>query len=70
MFMCASILSACMYVHHKCAWCSWSPEEGIGSPGTGIGNGCELPGGWGTKPGPSAERGKFLAAEPSLQCLA
>ena len=33
-----SVLLTCMYVHHMRAW---KPEEGIGSPGTGVTDGCE-----------------------------
>jgi hypothetical protein len=31
-----SVLSACVSVHHMHAWCPQRPEEGIGSPGTGV----------------------------------
>ena len=36
-----------MYCLHEClmycvhAWCLWKPEEGIGSPGTGLTEGSE-----------------------------
>ena len=32
-FMCMDILPACMPVYHLCIW---SPEEGLGSPETGV----------------------------------
>jgi hypothetical protein len=32
-----------MYIHHICTWCLWRSEEGAGSPGTGVSDGCELP---------------------------
>lgn len=25
-----------LFVHQFCAWCLWRPEQGVGSPGTGI----------------------------------
>jgi len=33
------VLSACMYVHHVCAWCPWRSEVGVGST---VMHGCEL----------------------------
>ena len=30
-------------VHTVHVWCPWMPEEGIRTPGTGVGEGCELP---------------------------
>lgn len=45
-FMHISVLSACIFVHHICAWYLWSPEDGIGSPGTVIIDGYELPCVW------------------------
>jgi hypothetical protein len=42
-FMCLSVLPACMYVYYVCAWCPQRSEESIGSPGTGIIDGWELP---------------------------
>lgn len=33
---------ACMSVHHLCACCSQRPRKGIGSPGNGLTDGCEL----------------------------
>lgn len=37
------VLSACMTVYYVCGWCSLWSEEGIGSPGTGVVGGYELP---------------------------
>ena len=34
-FMCMSVLSASMCVHHVCAWCLWSLEEDVTSSGSG-----------------------------------
>lgn len=37
------VLSACMYMHHMCDWCSQKTED-VGSPGTRvIIDGYELP---------------------------
>lgn len=33
----------CMHVYHIHAWCLRRSELGIGSPGTGVLDGCELP---------------------------
>lgn len=35
-FMCTDILLAGMFVHHKCAWFSQKPEEGVEFLGTGV----------------------------------
>jgi hypothetical protein len=43
--MCMSILLACMYAHHMHARCLRRSERGTSFPGTGIIDGCELPGG-------------------------
>jgi hypothetical protein len=43
-FMCSDfVLPVYVYMHHMCACCLWRPEEGIGSSGTGVADGCELP---------------------------
>lgn len=48
-----SVLSTCMTVPHMCAWYSQMSEGGIGPPGIGAMEGCELPcGGWASKPVP------------------
>lgn len=45
-FMCISVLPACMSMHHVRAWCPQRSDEAIGSPGTGVTDGCELPRGY------------------------
>lgn len=34
----------CVSVYHFGAWYLWKPEEGVGSPGAGVPDGCEPPG--------------------------
>lgn len=34
--MCLSVLPACVFVHHMCAWGPQKLEEGVESPETGI----------------------------------
>ena len=57
-----------MCVHHVHAWCqSWS-EEGDGSPGTGVTNGCERPGRcWEANMGSAQEQQVLLTAESFVQ---
>lgn len=31
--ICLNVLPACMYAHHKWAWCPWRLAEGVGCPG-------------------------------------
>lgn len=38
-------LYICMYVHHMYAWYLGKSEEGIGSPGNRVRDGCEVLGG-------------------------
>lgn len=38
-----SVLLTCMFVHCMYVWGLWKLEEGSGSPGTGVMEGCELP---------------------------
>ena len=48
--------------------CSWRPEEGVGSPETGVTGGCEpLCGCWELNPGPLQEQQGLLSTEPLLQ---
>jgi hypothetical protein len=59
-----------MSVYHTSAWCSYGPEEGIESPGTGAKNSYELLHGcgcWESNPGPLEEKSAPLTVEPSLQ---
>lgn len=32
-----------MYVYLVPAWCPWGLEEGVGNPGAGVIDGCDLP---------------------------
>lgn len=41
--MCMSVWAASMSMYHMHAWCPWKAEEGVGFPGTGVTDGCELP---------------------------
>jgi hypothetical protein len=41
-FMCVCIFSF-ICVYYMCICCQWRLEKGIGSPGTGEIDGCELP---------------------------
>lgn len=50
-----------------CIQCLWSPEEGVGAPGTLI-DGYELSCGfWEKNPGPLEVKPVFLTARPSLK---
>lgn len=40
--VCVCVLSPCMYVHHMHVSCLRYPAEDVGSPGTGVVDGCEL----------------------------
>lgn len=63
-----SVLSAFMYVHHICACCPWSAEEGVGSTDTGISDGWArgIPGMLGTQ---LRYCGSDLTVESSLLAL-
>jgi E3 ubiquitin-protein ligase NEDD4 len=62
-----SVLPACMSVHHMHTWCLWRPEEGVGSPGIGVTDSCELPCGcWELNSGPLKKQPVLLTTEPSL----
>lgn len=41
--ICMDDFLVCMTVSHVCAWCQWRLEEDVGSPGTEIADGRELP---------------------------
>ena len=59
--MCVDILPACMSVHRVLPGALRRPEEGVGSPGTGITDGCEPPCGcWESNPGPLEEQPVLL----------
>lgn len=38
---------ACMSLHHMRVWYPQKPEEGVGSPGTGVTDSCGLAALWG-----------------------
>lgn len=40
-FLCMYLI-ACMCVDFVSAWCLWRPKEGIGYPGSGVIDSCEL----------------------------
>ena len=53
---------SCMDISTMCMQCPQRQEEGIGSPGTGVGDGCRLPCDcWELNPGP-------LARAAALNC--
>lgn len=69
-FMYMSVLPACRYVHHVCAWYLWRPEESVGSSRTRVTGSCEpsyrcrrL------NPDPPQDQQVLLIAEPSSQSL-
>lgn len=35
-FMCMDVLLECMSMYNMHPWCPWRPEEGMGSPETGV----------------------------------
>lgn len=50
-FMCMNVLPLCLYVHYMLTWCPQRSEEGVGSSGTRVIDGFELPcGGWELNP--------------------
>ena len=36
------VLPVSISVYHLYVWCQWRPDEGTGSPGTGITDSCDL----------------------------
>jgi len=68
--MCTGVFSS-MHVYHARAQCPPRPEEGTGTPGTGVADGCEASGRcWEANLGPPQERHVLLATEPSVElCL-
>lgn len=65
--MCMSVLPVCMFVCRILAYL-WRSEEGIGSYGTRVTGGCELPCRCeGPNPGPLQEQPLLLASETSLK---
>lgn len=53
-----------MTVYHECAWCLWRSDEGTGSPGKGVKDGCVPLWVLGIEP---VSSGTCLTAESSLQ---
>lgn len=65
-----SVLLEYINMHCICFWFPWRWEEGIGTPGTLVTDGCELPFRcWELNPGPWWEHQVPLTSEPSLQPL-
>lgn len=63
-----NILPLRMSVHYMSVWCPRRPEEGIGSPGTGVTDDWESPCGcWESNPVPLVEQQVFLTAQLPLQ---
>lgn len=63
-------MSSCMFVYHMHVWCSWSSDNGSGSPETGVKDGREAPCGyWELNSSPSPECQVLLTTEPPLQLL-
>lgn len=68
MFTCMGLLCTRMSVHHVSACIPQRPQEGIGSPGTGITEGCKMPCGCSeSNLGLLEKQPVFLTAWPSLQ---
>lgn len=56
-----------MSVYCVYAWCLLRAKKGIGSPRTGVMNGCEAPRGcWELNLGPLQEQGVLLTTKPPL----
>jgi hypothetical protein len=67
-FLCMSVLSQCIYVHHMHAWCPQKSEEGVRVPGTRVMSICEPPCGCQElNLGPLQEHPVLLTAGQSLQ---
>lgn len=61
--LCMGILRGCISALHVCG-----PEEGIGSPGTGVSDSCQrLCGGWALNLGLLRDQLVLITTEPSLQ---
>lgn len=68
MYMDVLPVCTCLYLTFvPGAWFPQRPEEGVGSPGTGVTDGCQLPCGfWESNPDPQKEQPVLLTAGPSL----
>lgn len=64
---CMHIFPVCVSVHHMCAWCPGSPEEGAGCPGTRATNGLSHCVAAGSPTQVLEECPLLLTAKPSLQ---
>lgn len=63
-------LPACMSMYHMYACCPQRPEQGLRSPGIGVGDSCELPCAcWELNLGPLGKQLMLLTAEPYTHCL-
>lgn len=63
-FMCTSVPSICMYVHHVCVLYPLRSEDHVRSPGTGITGSCKMPHGcWELNPGPLQEHKVLLITQ-------
>lgn len=68
LFICMSLLAACMYVHYIHAW--WRPEKGVGAPGIEVPNSCIPPcRSWEPNSGPVQEHLVLLTTEKSLRSM-
>lgn len=65
--MYVKVLPECMRAYHLYAWCPQRQVEVIGSPGTRVTDGCELPWGyWELNLYPVEEQLALLVTEPCL----
>lgn len=60
--MCMCVLPTCMSMQHMCVLCPQRPEEGVGSSGTGVTDGCVEPKCvcWNSNANPLEEQPVFL----------
>lgn len=64
LFVCMSVMFAYKSVNHVCGWCPKRREEGVGFPGTGVPDGCQLLGGfWELNLDPLQERSVLLTTD-------
>lgn len=69
-FLCMTVLSTCMFLYIKCVPNPQRPEEGVGSPETGVIGGCEPPRWyWERDPSPLQEPAVFQLLSPSSALL-
>lgn len=66
--MCVGALTACVSVHHICAWCPRRQEEAADSPRTGVVDDCGLSCGcWDLSPALLEEQPELLTTDSPLQ---